>query len=157
MHFLGTYLKGMTLVGVVVLSGAAGCGGAGDGTATVGAAARAADAAPPLARAPLRTGEILVTGPASPKAHGPFAFDGRYRVRFEQRDPSDPGVDFRGQTTFTAVVAPAADQAAGAGVTRLFEAARARGSTVVTLRGRAWVNVAFGDFPYAVRFTPERR
>jgi hypothetical protein len=40
---------------------------------------------------------------------------------------------------------------------RLFRAAARTGRRSVTLRGRLYVDVAFGDFQYAIRFTPTDR
>ena len=43
-------------------------------------------------------------GDLSPASHGPYAFDGRYVVRFEQFAPEDPNVDFTDQTAFVATL-----------------------------------------------------
>ena len=43
-------------------------------------------------------------GDLSPASHGPYAFDGRYVVRFEQFAPEDPNVDFTAQTAFVATL-----------------------------------------------------
>ena len=119
-------------------------------------AAEAEAARPALATGPRRPGEIVVQGAASPATHGPYSFDGRYTVRFEQIAPEDPRLDFGDQTAF---VAEAGRQAAtpGAGSVRLFRAAARTGRRTVTLRGRMYVDVSFGDFPYAIRFTPTDR
>src|SRR5919107_336393 len=89
----------------------AACGGDSGPTGTGGPsrAAEAEVARPGLAAAPRRPGEIVVIGQASPATHGPYAFDGRYVVRFEQIAPEDPHVDFSEQTAFVA----AADRRAG--------------------------------------------
>ncbi len=94
-------------------------------------------------------------GELSPASHGPYAFDGRYKVRFEQFAPEDPNVDFTTQTTFVATLDPRADEA-GPDSVRLFHAARRTSARTVTLHGRLFVDVSFGDFPYAIRFTPVR-
>jgi hypothetical protein len=108
-----------------------------------------------LLQAPKRPGEVIVRGDLSPASHGPFTFHGRYVVRFEQFAPEDPNVDFSGQTAFVAALdrRPETD---GPGSIRLFRAARRTGRSTLTLRGRLFVDVSFGDFPYAIRFTPER-
>jgi hypothetical protein len=130
----------------------AGCGGE---------AARPAPAPDPakakvaLLQAPKRAGEVLVRGDLSPASHGPYAFDGRYVVRFEQFAPEDPNVDFTGQTAFVATLDRSA-QEDGPGSVRLFRAARRTGARTLTLHGRLFVDVSFGDFPYAIRFTPVR-
>ena len=106
-----------------------------------------------LLQAPKRAGEIIVRGDLSPASHGPYAFDGRYVVRFEQFAPEDPNVDFTAQTAFVATLDRNAEQD-GPGSVRLFHAARRTGRTTLTLHGRLFVDVSFGDFPYAIRFTP---
>jgi hypothetical protein len=136
----------------------AACGGrsGADGAPAPRAGLDAEAARPALAAAPRRAGEILVLGEASPVTHGPYAFDGRYTVRFEQIAPEDPRLDFGTQTAFVADVDRAAGQP-GAGSMRLFRAAARTGRRSVTLRGRLYVDVSFGDFPYAIRFTPTDR
>ena len=42
----------------------------------------------------------------------------------------------------------------GPGSVRLFHAARRTGRRTLALHGRLYVDVSFGDFPYAIRFTP---
>ena len=116
---------------------------------------KASSAKVALLAAPKRPGEVIVRGEASPASHGPFAFDGRYRVRFEQFAPEDPNVDFTTQTSFVATLDPRADEA-GPDSVRLFRAARRTSARTVTLHGRLFVDVSFGDFPYAIRFTPVR-
>jgi hypothetical protein len=144
---------------IALLSGAllaTSCGGGGGATGASSARSGGdggTTATPGLAKAPKRPGEILVGGEASPASHGPFAFDGRYTVRFEQIAPEDPNLDFAGQTAFVAVLDRRAE-VEGAGTIRLFRDAARTGRTVVTAHGRYYVDVPFGDFPYAVRFTP---
>jgi hypothetical protein len=106
-----------------------------------------------LLQAPRRAGEIVVRGALSPASHGPYAFDGRYVVRFEQFAPEDPHVDFAAQTAFVATLDRRAEQD-GPGSVRLFHAARRTGRRTLTLHGRLFVDVSFGDFPYAIRITP---
>jgi hypothetical protein len=137
------------LVGVLAV---AGCGGGADPPAPPPSASKARVA---LLQAPKRAGELIVRGEASPASHGPFTFDGRYVVRFEQFAPEDPNVDFAGQTAFVATLDRQAEQE-GAGSVRLFRAAKRTGRREVTLHGRLFVDVSFGDFPYALRFTPAR-
>jgi hypothetical protein len=108
-----------------------------------------------LLQAPKRPGEVLLRGDLSPASHGPYAFDGRYVVRFEQFAPEDPDVDFSGQTSFVATLDRRAEEE-GAGSVKLFHAARRTARRTVTLHGRLYVDVSFGDFPYAIRFTPVR-
>jgi hypothetical protein len=97
-----------------------------------------------------------VAGEASPATHGPYAFDGRYTVRFEQIAPEDPRLDFAAQTAFVADANRAEGQP-GVGSLRLFRAAARTGRRSVRLRGRLYVDVSFGDYPYAIRFTPTDR
>jgi hypothetical protein len=106
-----------------------------------------------LLQAPKRAGEIIVRGDLSPASHGPYAFDGRYVVRFEQFAPEDPNVDFTTQTAFVATLDRNAEQD-GRGSVKLFHAARRTGRRTLTLHGRLFVDVIFGDFPYAIRITP---
>ena len=108
-----------------------------------------------LLQAPKRPGEILLRGDLSPASHGPYAFDGRYVARFEQFAPEDPNVDFTDQTSFVATLDRRAEEG-GAGSVKLFHAAARTGRRTVTLHGRLYVDVSFGDFPYAIRFTPVR-
>jgi hypothetical protein len=108
-----------------------------------------------LLEVPKRPGEVLLRGDLSPAAHGPYAFDGRYDVRFEQFAPEDPNVDFGDQTSFVATLDRRAEEQ-GAGSVKLFHAARRTGHRTLTLHGRLFVDVSFGDFPYAMRFTPVR-
>jgi hypothetical protein len=106
-----------------------------------------------LLQAPKRAGEIIVRGDLSPASHGPYAFDGRYVVRFEQFAPEDPNVDFTAQTAFVAALDRTAEQDGPGGVT-LFHVARRTGRRTLALHGKLFVDVSFGDFPYAIRFTP---
>jgi hypothetical protein len=106
-----------------------------------------------LLEAPKRPGEVIVRGDLSPASHGPYAFDGRYVVRFEQFAPEDPNVDFTAQTAFVATLDRRAEQD-GPGTVKLFEAAQRTSRRTLTLHGRLFVDVSFGDFPYAIRFTP---
>ncbi|MGH2901235.1 MAG: hypothetical protein ACRDMZ_21340, partial [Solirubrobacteraceae bacterium] len=82
----------------------------------------------------------------------PYAFDGRYLVRFEQYAPEDAALDFGGQTPFTAALR--VRPGGGRGATALFQSARASGRRALTVRGRYVIDVSFGDFPYVIRFTP---
>jgi len=133
------------------------CGGATSGRTSAGPATGDDGAArPALAQTPRRAGEILVQGPVSPASHGPITLDGRYTVRFEQIAPEDPNLDFTGQTSFVAVLDRRAQQE-GAGTKRLFRIAARTGRTQITARGRYWIDVEFGDFPYAIRLTPTSR
>jgi hypothetical protein len=141
------------LSGALLATACGGGGGATGGSSASSGGDGATTATPALARAPKRPGEILVGGEASPASHGPFAFDGRYTVRFEQIAPEDPNLDFAGQTAFVAVLDRRAE-VEGAGTIRLFRDAARTGRTVVAAHGRYYVDVTFGDFPYAVRFTP---
>jgi hypothetical protein len=148
----------------IVLLVAAACGGAtacGGGSSGTGARSGTAAGAPPvarpaLARAQRRPGEILVQAQASPTSHGPLALNGRYVARFEQIAPEDPKLDFTAQTTFVAMFDRKPEQE-GADSVRLFRAAARTGRRTVTLRGRWYLDVSFGDFPYAIRLTPAGR
>jgi hypothetical protein len=106
-----------------------------------------------LLHAPKRAGEIIVRGDLSPASHGPYGFDGRYVVRFEQFAPEDPNVDFTAQTAFVSTLDRNAEQD-GPGSVKLFHAARRTGRKTLALHGKLFVDVSFGDFPYALRFTP---
>jgi hypothetical protein len=108
-----------------------------------------------LLQAPKRAGEIIVRGDLSPASHGPYAFDGRYVARFQQFAPEDPNLDFTAQTAFVATLDRNAEQD-GPGSVKLFHAARRTGRTTLTLHGRLFVDVSFGDFPYAIRITPAK-
>ena len=108
-----------------------------------------------LLQAPKRAGEVIVRGDLSPASHGPYAFDGRYVVRFEQFAPEDPNVDFTAQTAFVATLDRNAEED-GPGSIGLFHAARRTGRKTLALHGKLFVDVSFGDFPYAIRITPLR-
>jgi hypothetical protein len=145
---------------IVLLVAAAVTAGACGGGATTGHDRAAGDAPPParlaVASATKRPGEILVRADASPGSHGPFALDGRYVARFEQVAPEDPELDFATQTAFVATF-DRKPQQEGADSVRLFRAAARTGRRTVTLRGRWYLDVSFGDFPYAIRLTPVGR
>jgi len=108
-----------------------------------------------LLQAPKRAGEVIVRGDLSPASHGPYAFDGRYVVRFEQFAPEEPDVDFTAQTAFVATLDRNAEED-GPGSIGLFHAARRTGRKTLALHGKLFVDVSFGDFPYAIRITPLR-
>jgi hypothetical protein len=126
-----------------------GCGGAPEPPP----GAPTASGPPPLAREPKAGGEIVVTGEASPASHGPYDFSGEYTVRFEQHAPEDPKLDFGDATSFVAALDREAEITAGDSIP-LFEASRARQSRKLEIDGRYYVDVSFGDYPYAIRFTP---
>ncbi|HEY0344805.1 MAG TPA: hypothetical protein VGC59_09165 [Solirubrobacteraceae bacterium] len=128
----------------------AGCGSGGGSSSTATTATTAA--VPALARRPPATGEIVIRGEASPATHGPYDFNGRYRVRFQQYAPEDPKLDFSSQTPFS--VALTRNQGDTTGAVKLFQTAARSGRRELTIRGRYYVEVSFGDFPYVVRFTP---
>ncbi|HEX8158831.1 MAG TPA: hypothetical protein VF526_15710 [Solirubrobacteraceae bacterium] len=144
------------LVAVLVLGPIAGCGSDRSSTRSRGSdtATTAAAVLPSLARRPAARGEIVVVGQASPQTHGPYAFDGRYRVRFEQYAPEDPKLDFGSQTSFTATLTSRRGDPRGD--IDLFQAATRDGQRQLTIRGRYYVDVSFGDYPYVIRFTPRR-
>lgn len=147
----------LLLVALLALA-AAGCGGRGDDRTSdsPGAATTAPKTAlPRLGQRPATPGEIVVSGEASPATHGPYTFDGRYLVRFEQVAPEDPKLDFSSQTPFTAALTRQEGDQRGA--IELFQAARPSGRRELAIRGRYFVDVSFGDYPYVVRFTPRDR
>jgi hypothetical protein len=139
---------------VVAACGGDGAPGGGSGTAATGDAQAIAGTA--LAKAPKRAGEVLVQGDLSPASHGPFTLDGRYTARFEQIAPEDPNLDFTAQTAFVATLDRKPEQE-GSGTVRLFRDADRTGHAVVTAHGRYYIDVSFGDFPYAIRLTPVDR
>ncbi len=77
---------------------------------------------------------------------------GRYLVRFEQYAPEDPALDFSAQTPLTATLQPHEGDPRGA--KPLIEGAQRSGRRELDIRGRYFVDVSFGDFPYVIRFTP---
>jgi hypothetical protein len=137
---------------LLALPALAGCGGDDGSTST--ATTATSTALPALARSPRAPGEIVVAGEASPVTRGPYAFSGRYLVRFEQYAPEDPNLDFSSQTPLSVALTRREGEPAGA--IKLFEAAARRGRRELTIRGRYYVDVSFGDFPYVIRFTPRR-
>jgi hypothetical protein len=148
----------LLLLAVLPTTGLAACGGGGDdGSSTPTAApppattAVAAPEPPPLARESPGKGELVFTGATSPTTFSGVVLDGAYTVRFEQHAPEDPTMDFSKQTPFTARLRPEGSTSTGL---ELFRTARASGRRTLTRRGRYTLEVAFGDFPYAVRFTP---
>jgi hypothetical protein len=147
----------LALLAAAALASACG-GGSSDGGPAPGASGDGAPAAakPALARAAQRPGEVLVQGQASPASHGPFTLRGRYVVRFEQIAPEDPRLDFAAQTPFVAALDRKAEQD-GPGSVRLFRTAARTGRKEMRLSGRYFIDVSFGDFPYAVRLTPADR
>jgi hypothetical protein len=147
----------LLLLAVLVLAPIAGCGAdrSGPPTGSSRTATSAVAALPPLARRPAAPGEIVVRGETSPVTHGPYVFEGRYLVRFEQYAPEDPKLDFAYQTPFTAKLTPRRDDPRGA--IDLFQAATRDGRRELTIRGRCFVDVSFGDYPYVIRFTKRSR
>jgi hypothetical protein len=139
-------------VPIVIALALCGCGGAATKPSPPPDAAKAEVA---LLKAPKRPGEIIVRGDLSPASHGPFIFDGRYAVRFEQFAPEDPRIDFGDQTAFVVSLDRHAERDEPGSI-RLFKAARRTSRRTLTLHGRLFVDVSFGDFPYAIRFTPQR-
>jgi hypothetical protein len=105
--------------------------------------------APAAQRSVTQGTSIVVRGDYGPDEHGPFAFDGRYDVRFVQRGA---GVDFGAEVPFTAHLEQPAANGPGRRV-RLFQVAARAGRTTVSARGRFRVVVDFGDSPYELRFT----
>jgi hypothetical protein len=147
----------IVLLAAAALATACGGGSPGGGPAPGASGDGApADAKPGLARAAKRPGEVLVEGQVSPASHGPFTFRGRYVVRFEQIAPEDPKIDFTAQTPFVAALDRTAEQD-GPGSVRLFRTAARTGRKEMRLSGRYFIDVSFGDFPYAVRLTPADR
>ncbi len=131
-----------------------GCGAGSGGSRSDSAIGPAALVAKPaLAGKPAKAGEFLFTGQASPASHGPIDLDGRYLVRFEQTAPEDPQLDFTVQTPFQASLQRRAGDTNGA--IKLFSAAARTGRRELTIKGRYVLDVAFGDFPYAIRLTPQ--
>jgi hypothetical protein len=95
---------------------------------------------------------IVVRGDYGPDEHGPFAFSGRYAVRFVQRGA---GVDFATEVPFTAHLEQPAANGPGKQV-KLFEKAARSGRTEVTAQGRFRVVIDYGDSPYEIRFVRTR-
>jgi hypothetical protein len=95
---------------------------------------------------------IVVRGDYAPGERGPFAFSGRYAVRFVQRGA---GVDFAREVPFTAHLEQPAPNGPGKQV-KLFEKAARTGRTEVTANGRFRVVVDYGDSPYEIRFVRAR-
>jgi hypothetical protein len=142
-----TRLALLLVLAVALLSGC--------GSESAGAPTTTTAVLPALATRPPAPGEIVLRGEASPATHGPYAFDGRYLVRFEQYAPEDPKLDFGVQTPFSAALQPRRDDPRGA--IALLQSAARSGRRVLAIRGRYFVSVSFGDFPYVVRFTPRGR
>jgi hypothetical protein len=136
---------------VAVLAAAwSGCGGNGAPARTP-----VPSADPALAREQPSEGEIVIHGELSPASHGPYDLDGRYTVAFEQSAPEDPNLDFAQQTSFVAMLDVEAEIESADSV-KLFKASRRAGRKRLEIHGRYFVDVSFGDFPYAIRFTPRR-
>ncbi|HEY1539343.1 MAG TPA: hypothetical protein VGF63_08095 [Solirubrobacteraceae bacterium] len=142
------------LLAIGLLAPLAGCGGGSGSASTAPRPSALTSAVPALAKAPAKAGELVFKGQASPADHGPVTLDGTYLVRFEQIAPEDPKLDFSGQTPFTAELQRSVGDESGA--VKLFETATATGRRTVKLHGRYVLDVSYGDFPYAVRFTPRR-
>lgn len=147
----GSRYIAIALTGLLCTAMYAGCGDSPQPRSDT--ATRPADA-PALATAPRRDGEVVLRGELSPATHGPLDLTGRYRVRFVQHAPEDPRLDFAAQTAFVAALRPAQQPQAAA--ISLFRKAARHGERRVTLDGRYVVEVSFGDYPYVIRFTPDR-
>jgi hypothetical protein len=143
-------MRGVLLVPLLAGAIAAGCGSQGtraDPTTTDGR-----QAGPALLQAPRRPGEIVIRGDATPKTAGPYRFAGTYRARFEQYAPEDPRLDFSGETAFVADL----ERTQGVPAVRLFRAAARSRSRTVRLHGTYYVDASFGDYPFAIRLSPEQ-
>jgi hypothetical protein len=136
----------------MLLTGAitAGCGSADAPRRTTTTDGR--HAGPALLQAPLRAGEIVIRGDATPKTAGPYVFAGTYRARFQQYAPENPRLDFSAETTFVADL----ERTQGVPAVRLFRAAARSGTRTVRLHGRYYLDASFGDYPFVIRLTPER-
>jgi hypothetical protein len=136
---------------LVLLTGAvtAGCGSQGARPDPTTAGGRRAG--PALLQASRRPGEIVIRGDATPKTAGPYRLAGTYRARFEQYAPEDPRLDFSGETAFVADL----ERTEGVPAVRLFRAAARSGSRTVRLHGTYYVDASFGDYPFAIRLSPE--
>jgi hypothetical protein len=147
-------LRALTALLAVAALVLAGCG---DGTVAGDPPPTTTSVTPALAKAPRKPGEILVKGEASPGTHGPFQLAGTYTARFQQYAPEDPDLDFTGQTPFVARLDPHADSDDGGRDTvKLFESAAGSGRVTIRAKGRLYLDVEFGDFPYVIRLTPKR-
>lgn len=145
-------VRAHALATLVLLAGLVGCGDGAEQEPTPPPPAASSAHAPALLTAPREPGEFVFDGEASPAAHGPIALHGRYKVRFAQYAPEDPQLNFTTQTAFVAELRPGASPRSRS--IALFRSAAASGSRVLQLDGRYRVEVVFGDFPYAIRFTP---
>jgi hypothetical protein len=145
-------LRPALLLVVLAFAAAAGCGADRGGRTTSTSGSNTRTVLPALVRRAAAPGEIVVRGPASPATHGPYTFDGRYLVRFEQYAPENPGLDFAAETSFTATLTTREGDPRGA--IDLVQAATRKGRRELTIRGRYYVDISFGDYPYVMRFTP---
>jgi hypothetical protein len=98
-------------------------------------------------------GELVFRGKFAPRSYKVADLRGRYLVRFQQWAPEDPARDFEAETAFVASLVGTSGGDKGERI-RLFRTAAARGERRLELSGRYLLDVAFGDFPYVVRFTP---
>jgi hypothetical protein len=142
----------LAVFAVTALAALAGCGS--DAPKPPPTAGPGTPGAPSLLDRKLQPGEVMVDAEASPQRDGPYRFDGRYRVRFVQYAPEAPNRGFADQTPFVAYLVPAGDPRAKP--VPLFHAAAKDGARTLTIEGKYLVEVAFGDYPYAIRFTPVR-
>jgi hypothetical protein len=108
---------------------------------------------PAAQRSEVSAGRVVVRGDYAPGRRGPYALDGRYRVRFTQRGR---GVDFAAEVPFTAHLEQPAPSGPGKTV-RLFQRAARSSATTVTVHGRYEVVVDFGDSPYELELVPVAR
>jgi hypothetical protein len=145
-------LRPRLLLVLLVFAAAAGCGADHSGRATSTSDSTARTVLPALVRRAAAPGEIVVRGQTSPATHGPYAFDGRYLVRFEQYAPENPELDFAAETSFTATLTTREGDPRGA--IDLLQGATRNGRRELTIRGRYYVDISFGDYPYVIRFTP---
>ncbi len=128
--------------------------GCGPSTSSVdSAASKQRDPGPRLLRAPEKLGEVVLRGDVSPKTAGPYRLEGTYRVRFQQYAPERPRLDFHAETPFVVDL----ERRQGTPTVRLFRAAAETGARTVRLRGRYYLDVSFGDYPFAIRISPVRR
>jgi hypothetical protein len=110
---------------------------------------------PAISRAPLRRGEVLVTGDTAPKSFGPYDFEpGLYTFRFEQFAPELPGLDFATEASSITVSLDRQPRVTAPDSVLLVNSSQRTGDNQASLSGKYYVDVNSADHSYVLRFTP---
>ena len=112
---------------------------------------------PTLATGPPKPGEIVLVGRATPRIYGPYSFPpGGFVVRFQEFDPTRPGVEPSADGSRFMVALLARDRVPSGKPSRVILNTTAPiGATRATARAKRYVYVSYsGKYAYVLRLTP---